>query len=138
MPHLGGDSLSRRLPRHGIDYVHLPELGGWRKPVPGSPNGGWQVGAFQGYADHMASAEFEAALERLVERGGTTRTAVMCAEGDWRRCHRRLLSDALNARGIDVVHIRPDGHTEMHELTSFARVSAGQVTYPPEQEALDI
>ena len=116
----------------------MPELGGRRKPLADSPNGGWRSAQFQGYADHMASAEFQAALERLLELASKRRAAVMCAEAQWWRCHRRLLSDALLCRGADVIHVDSRGGSERHELTEFAVVEAGAVSYPPVQGSLEL
>jgi uncharacterized protein (DUF488 family) len=53
----------------------------------------------------------------------------MCAEADWRRCHRRLISDALLARGWRVLHIAPDSGQSEHALPDFATVANGQVSY---------
>jgi uncharacterized protein (DUF488 family) len=138
VPHFNAESLERSLPVEGIDYVHLEELGGRRSPVPGSPNGGWREGQFQGYADHMATPEFAAALERLETLARARPAAVMCAEAPWWRCHRRLLSDALLVRGWHVLHLGPDGRLSEHELTDFAVVSDGRLTYPPPQTALEV
>src|SRR3954454_8489805 len=138
MPHFNSDALSVSLPAEGISYLHVRELGGRRSPVPGSPNGGWREEQFQGYADHMATPEFAAGLERVEELARSTLAALMCAEGLWWRCHRRLTSDALLVRGWRVLHIAPDGATSEHELTPFAVVSDGRLTYPPEQTAFDI
>jgi len=138
MPWFGGEALATSLGENGIAYVHFPELGGRRSPLPGSPNGGWRVGQFQGYADHMVSAEFESGLERLLALADEHRTAVMCAEAQWRRCHRRLLADALVARGQRVVHIDSRGEVEPHVLAEFARVDGERVTYPPVQATLDV
>jgi uncharacterized protein (DUF488 family) len=133
MPWFNEGALRSTLPDAGIGYVHLPELGGRRSPAPGSPNSGWRVGQFQGYADHMASEEFAAGLERLLAVAGERRTAVMCAEAQWWRCHRRLLSDALVALGWRVVHVDSTGRRERHALTEFAAVDGERVTYPPAQ-----
>lgn len=135
-PHFNRDPLAQSLEQEGIGYVHLPELGGRRSPVQGSPNRGWEVEAFVGYADHLASPEFDAGLERLEAVAGARRTAAMCAEADWRRCHRRLLSDALTARGWRVLHLGPDGATTEHVLTPFAVVEGDSITYPPVQASL--
>jgi uncharacterized protein (DUF488 family) len=96
------------------------------------------VGQFRGYADHMASEEFGAAVERLEEVARGRPCAVMCAEAQWWRCHRRLLSDALVARGWEVRHLDSRGGAQEHQLTPFAVVEGGRVTYPPEQGELDI
>jgi uncharacterized protein (DUF488 family) len=138
MPWFNEGPLRDALAEAGIEYVHLPELGGRRQPVPGSSNGGWRVGQFQGYADHMESAEFAGGLTRLVELASRRRTAVMCAEAQWWRCHRRLLSDALVARGHSVIHLDARGASEPHQLTEFAVVEGERIRYPPRQGALDL
>jgi uncharacterized protein (DUF488 family) len=130
-PHFSADALGAALERAGIGYEPFgEELGGRRRPSPDSQNAGWRVPGFRAYADHMGSAEFEAGLGRLEALASGRRIAIMCAEGDWRRCHRRLISDALAARGWRVLHIRPDGGLEEHELPEFAVVSDGAVSYP--------
>jgi uncharacterized protein (DUF488 family) len=138
MPWFSQEPLATALDGVGIEYVHLPELGGRRDPVPGSPNGGWRIRGFQGYADHMTSSEFAAGMERLMDLARRRRTAVMCAEASWWRCHRRLLSDALVARGWNVVHVDARGAGQQHELTEFAVVEGDAVRYPPVQAALDL
>ena len=86
----------------------------------------------------MASREFQEALGRLIELRAERRVAVMCAEAQWWRCHRRLLSDALLARGVQVLHIDSRGGSEPHELTDFAIVEDGRLTYPPAQGRLEL
>jgi uncharacterized protein (DUF488 family) len=137
--HFNRGPLAASLQTDGIDYVHLGEqLGGRREPQPGSPNKAWEEPAFRGYADHMASEEFAAGLKRLEQLGADRRTVVMCAEGDWRYCHRRLVADALAARGHKVLHLAPDGSLSAHELTESALVADGEITYPETQTSLDI
>jgi uncharacterized protein (DUF488 family) len=138
MPWFNREALSRSLPEAGLDYVHLPQLGGRRRPRPDSPNVGWEVGGFRGYADHMDSEEFADGLERLQALARERPTAVMCAEGLWWRCHRRLIADALTVRGWEVAHIAPDGKTAAHELTEFAVVDGARLRYPPAQAALEL
>lgn len=138
-PQFDDDALAVELAtRAGIGYEHLPELGGRREPRDDSPNGAWEVPQFRGYADHVASAEFARGLERLETLARERPTAVMCAEGDWRRCHRRILSDVLVARGWEVRHIAPDGSTSPHALTEFAVVEDGLPRYPAAQLELGI
>jgi uncharacterized protein (DUF488 family) len=122
----------------GIAYLHIPELGGWRKTVSGSPNGAWTNTSFRAYADHMATPEFERGIERLLAAAAGGPTACMCAEGVWWRCHRRLLADALLARGHAVRHILPDGRVEDHELMPAAVLDGSRVTYPPPQQSLGL
>ncbi len=123
-------ALERTLPAAGIRYVHLPRLGGLRHPRRDSPNAGWRNDSFRGYADHMLSAEFEQGLAELRElaRGGPV--AVMCAEAVPWRCHRRLLADALFARGVVVEHVTGRGRTVPHQLTPFAVREGRRVLYP--------
>jgi uncharacterized protein (DUF488 family) len=132
-PQFGRDALAEDLAARGIGYVHLEALGGRRSVVSGSPNGGWENAAFQGYADHMATAGFAAGIEELEALAGAEPTAVMCAEALWWHCHRRLVADALVVRGWAVDHIGPDGRLTRHELTPFAVVAGGRLSYPAAQ-----
>jgi len=129
-PHFSKEVLESYLERQGIGYRHFPALGGLRKPKPGSRNTALQNPGFRGYADYMATAAFTEGVERLLEFTSAGATAVMCAESVWWRCHRRLLSDALMARGHAVRHILSAGPSKPHELSEFARVEGGVVTYP--------
>ena len=138
-PQFASHALDRSLAQHAIDYRHEPALGGFRRPLQGSPNDGWEHAAFRGYADYMATLEFAQALERLERAGSERPTAIMCAEAQWWRCHRRLISDALTARGWRVLHLglRPD--PVEHELTPFAVVHEdGSLTYPSSQERFEL
>ncbi|HEY4027897.1 MAG TPA: DUF488 domain-containing protein [Candidatus Dormibacteraeota bacterium] len=130
MPHFGKIVLAAELPRHGVEYEHLPALGGLRRPRPDSPNAGWRNESFRGYADHMASDEFEAGVDHLVELGSDRHAAVMCAEAVPWRCHRSLIADALLVRGVPVTHIIGPGSTRPHELTPFAQVEGRRISYP--------
>jgi uncharacterized protein (DUF488 family) len=138
MPWFNAAELARSLEEAGIAYEHFESLGGRRSPQPGSPNGGWREGQFQGYADHMEGDEFRAALARLQALAAERRVTIMCAEAQWTSCHRRLTSDALAARGHEVLHIDSRGHTRAHELTDFAVVDDDQVRYPPLQAELGV
>jgi uncharacterized protein (DUF488 family) len=131
-PHFDRDALSVELPAAGLEYAHLPELGGWRSPHAGDEtNAGWRHRSFRGYADHMGSEEFSLGLARLVGLASARPTAFMCAEAPWWRCHRRLVADALTARGWEICHIRPDGRLALHELTEFAFADEdGRLSYP--------
>ena len=129
-PHFAKDALAAFLGSHGIRYVHLPALGGLRKPQRDSRNGAWQNDSFRGYADHMQTAEFGEGIDELLAVSQEGTVAVMCAEAKWWQCHRQLVADALTARGVEVRHIMTRGDAPRHELTSFAHVSGTQVTYP--------
>jgi len=138
-PQFDEGALSHWLPEAGIGYVQLPQLGGRRAPIPGSPNGGWREPGFRGYADHMSSPEFSAGLVRLEELACERPTAIMCAEAVWWRCHRRLIADALTVRGWRVEHLGLGGRTAIHELPTFAVVRHGTaLSYPPPQSSLSV
>ena len=130
-PHFHGDALARSLADHGLAYVHLPRLGGWRRAAADSPNDGWRNASFRGYADYAMSDEFAKGLAELRELTAARPTAMMCSEALWWRCHRRLVADRLVAGGDTVCHISSDGRAAAHQLTPFATVGAdGQLTYP--------
>jgi uncharacterized protein (DUF488 family) len=136
-PQFNRESLAGELGERGIDYRHLPALGGRRRPRPDSPNGGWEEEAFRGYADYALTGEFAAGLAELCALALERPTAIMCAEALWWRCHRRLIADRLIAVGWSVCHITPDGRLTEHELAPFAVVEPdGSVRYPPAQGAL--
>lgn len=130
-PQYNLDTLPASLKAVGIDHAHMAGLGGLRHARADSPNKGWRTPGFQGYADYMQSAEFEKALQVLVELAKSQRVAVMCAEALPWRCHRSLLSDALSVRGIAVEHITSKTRRQPHSLTPFARVDGTRITYPP-------
>jgi uncharacterized protein (DUF488 family) len=130
-PHFTKEALDASLAAAGIDYVHEPDMGGYRKPRPDSPNRAWRVAGFRGYADHMETPEFQAALERVIEQAGRAPTAIMCAEFTHRRCHRQLISDALVARGLEVIHVLGPRKIQPHALNPHARVlEDGRLVYP--------
>lgn len=129
-PHFSRDALEVSLPAAGIEYRHLAGLGGLRKPRRDSLNGGWRHEGFRGYADHMETQDFAQAIDELLSFARGRLVAIMCAEAKWWQCHRQLVADALVARGIEVRHILSPGEAPAHELTRFARVEDGRVTYP--------
>ena len=128
-PQFGQAALRDALADAGIAYVHLPGLGGRRDARADSPHTALRVAAFRGYADHMASAEFSHDLARLEEMARESPTAYMCAETLWWRCHRRMLSDVLVARGWDVIHLLGPGKSEPHRLWDVARFVDGSLVY---------
>jgi uncharacterized protein (DUF488 family) len=132
-PQFAREALADGLGARDIGYTHLESLGGRRSVVPGSENGGWDNAAFQGYADHLATPAFAAGLAELEALAEAAPTAVMCAEALWWQCHRRLVADALVARGWAVDHIGPNGAVVPHELTPFAVVEHGRIAYPAAQ-----
>ena len=136
LPHVRADALRELLAGGGVRWEHLEALGGRRRPVPASVNDGWEHESFRGYADWMAGPEFATGLARLEALAAERRTAVLCSEALWWRCHRRLVADALVARGHAVEHLGPDGRLTPHALTPFAVVGPGGALTYPRQPAL--
>jgi uncharacterized protein (DUF488 family) len=136
-PQFSRDALAASLASAGLEYVHEPGLGGRRAARPDSPHTAWRVEAFRGYADHMETPEFEAALARLMERSAGETVTILCAEAVPWRCHRRLISDALVARGVPVLHILGPGRADPHELDPNAHVlPGGRLLYAEGQRSL--
>lgn len=130
-PHFSGDNLAPALADAGIGYEHPAGLGGRRRGSPDSRNTAWRNAGFRAYADHMASPEFQLALSHLEELARRRPAAVMCAEAVPWRCHRRLIADALVARGWEVVHLIGPDRQEVHELHPDAVVEDdGRLIYP--------
>ena len=123
------DVLPKLLGAHGLRYTHLAALGGRRRPKPGSPNDAWENESFRGYADHMQTEAFQRGLDELLRIAEDDHAAIMCAEAVPWRCHRSLVTDALLARGCEVLHIM-DGGLRPAQMTAFARVRGTDVTYP--------
>ena len=132
-PHFNGPVLQELLEAEGIRYLWLESLGGRRGSIKNdqSRNAGLKSPGFRSYADHMATNEFLAAVRVLLSSAQASRTAVMCAEKFYWRCHRRLLSDYLVAQGVQVKHILEPDRVPDHKLTPFAVIGADStVTYP--------
>lgn len=127
-PQFNGDLLAPALAGQGIEYSHWPGLGGRRKARRDSRNVAWQNSGFRGYADYMETAGFKSQLGALMSVAATRPTVMMCAEAVPWRCHRSLISDALTAEGVEVLHILGES-TRAHVLTSFARVENRTVRY---------
>jgi len=129
-PQFNKETLPSALKTADLKYVHMPELGGLRRPKSDSINLGWQNKSFRGYADYMQTKEFSENLLKLVALIQQNCLAIMCAEAVPWRCHRSLLADALLARGIKIFHILTETGCTNHELTPFAHVEGVSVTYP--------
>jgi len=129
-PQFNTETLAQSLRNKGVQYRHMPALGGLRKPNKDSRNAGWRNESFRGYADYMQTEEFRQALEELMAEGRSRRIAVMCAEAAPWRCHRSLIADALVNRGWEVRHIMTESKADQHQLTSFAVVEKGMLSYP--------
>ena len=137
-PQFNADALPGALAATGIDYRHLPALGGLRgrrKDGAPSPNALWRNDAFRNYADYAATGPFRAGLDELTALSRDHRCAIMCAEAVWWRCHRRIIADYLLADGIEVAHIMGPRKIEPATLTPGARrLPDGALLYPAAQE----
>ena len=130
-PQFARMALDPVLKANAIRYVwEGGALGGMRRPRVDSPHVALADAAHRGYAEHMATAEFAAALERLVEIGAAQTAAFMCAETNPQHCHRSFIADALHARGIEVLHLMGFQDARSHTLREGARLDTrGQVIY---------
>jgi uncharacterized protein (DUF488 family) len=138
-PQFNKDQLPESMKQAGIQYVHMPALGGLRHACRDSVNGAWRNASFRGFADYMQTAEFEVALKELIRLARSRRTAIMCAEAVPWRCHRSLIADALLVRGLKVEEITSETVARPHTLTPWACVVGEHITYPtvpvPQREA---
>jgi uncharacterized protein (DUF488 family) len=130
LPHFNRESLEKSLPEAGIRYVWMKGLGGYRKKIrDDSPNIGLRNASFRNYADYMLTQEFEANIAEVMKLAEQSRTAYMCSERVYFRCHRMLVSDWLVAHGHQVFHIDTAGPVKPHKLTTEARLVEGQLIY---------
>lgn len=128
-PQFNKEALNESLRLAGIEYHHFKALGGRRKPLKDSKNTAWRNDAFRGYADYMETEEFQTAIVALEALASIKKTAYMCSEAVWWRCHRSLISDYLKVRGWKVLHILSANKVEEHPFTSPARIVDGKLLY---------
>lgn len=138
-PHFGKDRLAVWLPEAGIDYRWEKRLGGFRKLLPGSPDTALRNESFRAYAGYMRTEDFAAAAAELVAGSQAARTAIMCSETLWWRCHRRLISDhCLLLAGLPVEHLMPPAKTDPHVPTKGVRVLGNGLRYDVSGDAAAI
>ena len=133
-PQFNKEALELSLPENNIHYIHLKKLDGRRKVNPESKNTTWRHAAFRGYADYMETESFAEGMVELIEIAQQQRTAYMCSEAVWWRCHRSMVSDYLKAHDWDVQHIMAVDKSSEHPYTQPARVVDGELTYLPEEK----
>ncbi len=134
LPHFNRESLEIELPKHGLRYVWMKALGGYRKATrKDSPHIALRNASFRNYADYTLTPEFVQAMDELLRIAGQSRTAYMCAERVYFRCHRMIVSDWLTAHGHEVLHIDDEGPVRPHKLTAEARLVDDQVIYRGDQ-----
>ncbi len=129
VPHFNKEALEVSLPQAGIRYTHIKKLGGRRKVHPDSKNTSWRHPAFRGYADFMETETFREGIMELEQIAVKQRTAFMCSEAVWWRCHRSMISDYLKAEGWKVMHIMGVEKTDEHPYTQPARIVDGSLSY---------
>ena len=137
-PQFARAAMSEWLPEAGICYRWEKRLGGFRKPGPDNPDVAWREDMFRGYAEHMRSAAFLAAIDDVLAEAAGRQVTVMCSESLWWRCHRRLVADFVSAaRGVDVRHLMHDGRIEEHRPSPGLRLRAdGLLVYDAGQAPL--
>ena len=133
-PQFNQGELESSLAAASIAYQWLKALGGRRHSTrTDSPHVAWQVPAFRAYADYADTPGFGAGLEQLITLALATRTATMCSEGLWWRCHRRIIADHMHLRGWNIRHVMPDGKLVAHVLAEFASVRDSRIVYDGNQ-----
>ena len=128
-PQFNKESLEISLPEFGLQYLHLKDLGGRRKVDPDSKNTSWRHAAFRGYADYMETDAFKKGIQELEQIASERRTAYMCSEAVWWRCHRSMISDYLKAEAWKVMHIMNVGKEDEHPFTAPAKIINGELSY---------
>jgi uncharacterized protein (DUF488 family) len=136
-PQFNHDALEASIEGAGISYVWCKILGGRRhSQLADSPHRAWEHSAFRSYADYADSAEFAGGIEHLGCLARVGRSAMMCSEGLWWRCHRRIIADHMTLLGWNVQHIMPNGKLAAHSLPAFARVEGARIIYDGKSDTL--
>jgi uncharacterized protein (DUF488 family) len=129
-PQFMREAMEQWLPASGIEYRWEERLGGRRRGIPGSPNVALRNASFRAYADYMASEAFGEALEHVLAASAARRTAILCSESLWWRCHRRLVADAASLlKDIGVEHLLHTGRFTPHVPTEGVRVAGRSLIY---------
>jgi uncharacterized protein (DUF488 family) len=130
-PQFNGPELAEVLQSQGKAYTHLESLTGFRRGAKLVTENAWENKSFQAFASYMETSEFAAGIEALMSLASEKTAAIMCSEAVWWRCHRRMIADAMLARGWEVRHILSKSPASQHEFSKIARLVDGRVTYPP-------
>ena len=139
-PQFNKGVLPTSLMHYGIAYTHLAALGGRRgRSNKNSHNTAWEHSSFRNYADYAETESFQKGLEELISLAREKRTCYMCAEAVWWRCHRRIITDYMLARGWRVRHIMAPGKVQEAEMNENAIVQEdGRIVYPASQRSLNL
>ena len=133
-PQFNKEALEISLPQNNIQYIHIKDLGGRRKANSDSKNTGWRHIAFRSYADYMETDAFNDGIKELEQIALKQRTAYMCSEAVWWRCHRSMVSDYLKLHGCKVMHIMGIGKATEHPYTAPARIVNNELNYEKEAD----
>lgn len=128
-PQFNQDVLNASLRDAGVQYIHMTDLGGRRKPNKDSENTRWNNPSFRAYADYMETEEFKNAAENLMKLASEHKVAIMCSEAVWWRCHRSMIADFFKAKNWTVLHIMAIGKVTEHSYTSPAIINGNDVAY---------
>ena len=129
-PQFNKETLPVSLKPSGVRYIHMPEIGGLRRPKHDSVNLAWKNMGFRGYADYMQTKEFTDSLLKIIALARENHLVLLCAEALPWRCHRSLISDALLVRHVKVEHIISATSCLNHQLNDMAQVEGTKITYP--------
>jgi uncharacterized protein (DUF488 family) len=129
-PQFNGPELAEVLQSQGKAYTHLESLTGFRRGAKLVTQNAWENKSFQAFASYMETLEFSAGIETLIDLASKKTAAIMCSEAVWWRCHRRMIADAMLARGWEVRHILSKSAASRHDFSKMARFDKGRVTYP--------
>lgn len=138
-PWFDGEALSKALTENRIAYLHIAELGGHRrksKIIDPDVNAFWDNQSFHNYADYAMTLDFRSGLDKLIKASQRSVTAMMCSEAVWWRCHRRIVTDYIIARGIEVRHILSSTNVSSAEMTISARPVGDALHYAAFQQPL--
>ena len=128
-PQFDKENLMKTLPENKVNYIHILKLGGRRKVKKNSKNSAWHHPAFRGYADYMETNDFKDGIDELISIAGKKRTAIMCAEALWWRCHRSMIVDYLKFKGWKVIHIISLNKSNEHPYTQPAKIINDSLDY---------
>ncbi len=116
-PHFNRSILEGTLAGRDLGYRWSGDtLGGFRKPRSDSPHTALLDVAFRGFADYMESENLHGAVREMLDLTTRHRVAVMCAEADYRHCHRQFIADHLSSQSVDVIHLSSTGPGQHHRL----------------------
>jgi len=129
-PQFGGEALDSSLEANGIAYHWFSDLGGRRRPDFLEAEGSaWRHPSFRAYAQYLRSEDFARGLHALLHVAKACRTAIMCSELLWWRCHRRMIADVMLFCGWQVMHIMGPNECITHRLAPPVRVTPEGLSY---------